>query len=335
MSHPLPSHMTAITAREFGGPEVLCPQSLAVPSPGPGEVLIRVAAAGLNRPDVVQREGHYPPPPGAPDTLGLEIAGVIVALGDSVSDIALGDQVCALVAGGGYAEYCLAPAAQVLPVPAGFSMVEAAAIPETFFTVWSNLFDRARLRAGETLLVHGGTSGIGTTAITLAKALGAYVLTTAGSDEKCAACLKLGADLAINYRNQDFVEAVKTATHGKGVDVILDMVGGDYTDRNLKSLGNDGRLVQIAFLQGPKVAINLLPVMLKRLTITGSTLRNREIAFKGAIAAALREHVWPLFEAGKCRPVIDSTFPLKDVINAHRRLDEGAHIGKIVLTLES
>lgn len=333
MSDTLPSHMTAVSIREFGGPEVLFPATRPVPQPGPGEVLIRVAAAGVNRPDAVQREGHYPPPPGAPDTLGLEVAGVIAAKGAGVDDFALGDAVCALVAGGGYAEYCVAPAGQVLPVPQGFSMIEAAAIPETFFTVWSNLFERAHLKAGETLLVHGGTSGIGTTAIMLARAMGVRVFTTAGSDDKCAACLKLGADLAINYRSQDFVEVIKTATDGKGVDVILDMVGGSYTDRNLRSLAVDGRLAQIAFLQGAKVEMSLLPVMLKRLTITGSTLRNREVAFKSAVAAALHSHVWPLFERGEIRPVIDSTFPLDQAVEAHRRLETSAHIGKIVLTV--
>lgn len=297
LSTPLPTQMTAIKIREFGGPDVLVPTTLPVPTPGPGEVLIRIAAAGVNRPDVVQREGNYPPPPGAPDTPGLEAAGTIVAIGEGVSGWRPGDEVCALLPGGGYAEYCLTPAAQVLPLPTGFSMVEAAAIPETFFTVWSNLFERARLKSGETLLVHGGTSGIGTTAIMLAKALGVTVFTTAGSDEKCAACRDLGADLAINYRSEDFVTAVQAATEGKGVDVILDMVGGDYTERNLKSLAVEGRLVQIAFLQGSKMTLNLMPVMLKRLTITGSTLRNREIAFKGHVAEALRQHVWPLFAA--------------------------------------
>lgn len=331
----LPENMTAITCTNFGGPEVLAPTRLAVPRPGPGEVLIKVAAAGVNRPDVIQRQGNYPPPPGAPDTLGLEVAGHIVAVGAGVKGHAVGEAVCALVAGGGYAEYCLAPAPQILPIPTNLSLVEAAALPETFFTVWSNLFDRARLEKGETLLVHGGASGIGTTAIMLGHAFGVRVITTAGSEEKAQVCRKLGADLAINYRTTDFVEAVKAATDGKGVDVILDMVGGDYTDRNVKCLAVEGRLVQIAFLKSSRVEVNLLPMMLKRLTLTGSTLRGRDIAFKGAIAAALKRHVWPLIEAGRVRPVVDSTYPLALAAEAHRRIDGGAHIGKIILTVTS
>lgn len=334
MSNIIPDEMKAVEVSKFGGPEVLSVARTSVPRPGTGEVLIKVAAAGVNRPDVVQREGNYPPPPGAPATPGLEVAGEIVALGTGVRDLNRGDRVCALVAGGGYAEYCLAPAVQCLPVPGDLTMAEAAALPETFFTVWSNVFDRAHLRPGERLLVHGGTSGIGTTAIQLAAAFGATVYATAGSAEKCARCTELGATRAINYREEDFAEVIKAETDGEGVNVILDMVGGDYIGRNIRSLAVEGRLVQIAFLKGPKAEVNFLPVMLKRLVLTGSTLRAREIPFKAAIAAELKDKVWPLIEAGKVRPVIDSTYPLARVVDAHKRIDSAGHVGKIVLTLE-
>ena len=326
-----PQTMTAIEIVKPGGPEVLVPGKRPVPTPGPGEVLIEVAAAGVNRPDVLQRKGGYPPPPGASDIPGLEVAGRIVAAGPDAGGLKVGDQVTALVAGGGYAEYCLAPAPQCLPVPKGLSAIEAAAIPETFFTVWTNVFDRGRLQAGESFLVHGGSSGIGTTAIQLAKAMGARVFATAGSKDKCRACEKLGAERGINYRDEDFVEIVKAAT-GQGVDVILDMVGGDYVARNFKALAPEGRLCYIAFLGGSKVEADLLPIMLKRLTVTGSTLRPRDIAFKGAIARNLRDKVWPLIEAGKIKPVIHKTFPLAQAAEAHRLMESSAHIGKIVLT---
>jgi putative PIG3 family NAD(P)H quinone oxidoreductase len=294
-------------------------------------VLIRVAAAGVNRPDLMQREGKYAPPPGVTDIPGLEVAGSIVEVGPDVAGLALGDEVCALVQGGGYAEYCTAPSAQCLPIPAGLSLVEAAALPETFFTVWHNVFERGRLAAGESLLVHGGASGIGTTAIQLGRAFGARVFTTAGSATKCAACVALGAERAIDYHGEDFVAVVRDATGGRGVDVILDMVGGDYTARNLECLAVEGRLVQIAFLQGPKSRLNLLPVLQKRLTITGSTLRPRSVEDKGRIAAALRKEVWPLLARGVVRPVIHATFPLPEAFRAHAVLEEGAHIGKVVL----
>lgn len=314
-----------------GGPEVLKPASRPLPVPKPGEVLIKVAAAGVNRPDVVQRLGLYPPPPGASDIPGLEIAGTVVAQGEGVAAPALGAQVCALVAGGGYAAYATAPAVCCLPIPAPLSLVEAAAIPETFFTVWHNVFERGALRAGESFLVHGGASGIGTTAIQLAKAFGAFVIATAGSAAKCEASIALGADMAINYRTHDFAEVIKNDT--QGVDVILDMVGGDYTGKNLKCLKPDGRLVQIAFLKGPKVEVDLLPVMVKRLTVTGSTLRPRDVAFKGRLAAALRDRVWPLLEAKAVSPQIDSILPLTQASEAHRRLESGGHVGKIVLRI--
>jgi putative PIG3 family NAD(P)H quinone oxidoreductase len=323
--------MTAIEIREAGGPEVLVPASRPVPEPGTGEVLIRVAAAGINRPDVLQRAGGYPPPPGASDIPGLEIAGDVVGLGDAVKGRKLGDRVMALVAGGGYAEYCTAPAAQCLPIPKGLDMIEAAAIPETFFTVWSNVFDRGRLKAGESILVHGGSSGIGTTAIQLAKAFGARVFTTAGSADKCAACEKLGAERAINYRDEDFVTVVRDLTGGAGVDVILDMVGGDYIARNIKALAPDGRLCQIAFLGGSKAEVDFLPMMLKRLTLTGSTLRPRPVEFKAAIARALEKNVWPLVEKGAVKPVLFKTLPLGQAAEAHRLMESSAHIGKIVL----
>ncbi len=335
MSHAVPTTMTAIEIRQPGGPDVLVPTSRPVPEPGPGEVLIRVVAAGVNRPDVLQRQGGYAPPPGASDIPGLEVAGEVVALGaalgDSADKLHIGDRVMALVAGGGYAEYCAAPAAQCLSIPKGLDMIEAAAMPETYFTVWSNVFDRGRLKAGESILIHGGSSGIGTTAIQLARAFGARVFATAGSAEKCAACEKLGAERAINYRDEDFVTVVRDATEGTGVDVILDMVGGDYIGRNIKALAPDGRLCQIAFLGGSKVELNFLPVMLKRLTLTGSTLRPRPVAFKAAIARSLAEKVWPLVEKGDIKPIIHKTLPLAEAAAAHHLMESSAHIGKIVL----
>jgi putative PIG3 family NAD(P)H quinone oxidoreductase len=326
--------MRVVTAPGPGGPEVLTLSTGPVPAPGPGEVLIRVAAAGVNRPDVLQREGKYPPPPGASPVLGLEVAGTIAALGPDVTTWAVGDPVCALLAGGGYAEYAVAPAAQCLRVPEGLSLIEAAAVPETFFTVWANVFQRGRLQAGESFLVHGGTSGIGTTAIQLAHAFGARVFATAGSDEKCAACRDLGADVAINYRTADFVDVVKTETQGQGVNVILDMVGGPYVQRNLKALAVEGRLVQIAFLQGSRQEIDLMPLMLKRLTLTGSTLRSRSVEEKGAIARELEARVWPLLASGRVKPVIHATFPLDQAAEAHRLMESSRHVGKIVLTVQ-
>jgi NADPH:quinone reductase len=331
VSPAAPSSMIAIAITAPGGPEVLQPRPHAVPGVSAGDVLIRVAAAGVNRPDLLQRQGKYAPPPGAPDTPGLEVAGTLVAIGASVAGWTLGDHVCALVAGGGYAEYCVAPAVQCLPVPRGFSMVEAAAIPETFFTVWTNVFDRGRLQAGETILIHGGASGIGTTAIMLARAFGATVYATAGTPEKCAACERLGATRAINYRTEDFLEVVRAATAGAGADLVLDMVGGDYVSRNLEVLAVEGRLVQIAFLRGGRVEVNLAPLMQKRLTFTGSTLRPRTPQEKGAIARALHQHVWPRFERGELRPVIHATFPLERASEAHAMLEAGEHVGKIVL----
>ena len=333
MGQALPETMTAIEIREPGGPEVLVPASRPRPDPGPGEVLVKVAAAGVNRPDVLQRLGGYPPPPGASDIPGLEIAGPIVDLGEGVDGWAPGDEVAALVTGGGYAEYCAAPAVQCLPVPKGLGLAEAAAMPETFFTVWSNVFDRGGLTAGESFLVHGGSSGIGTTAIQLARAFGARVFATAGSAEKCAACEALGAERAINYREEDFVAAAKEATGGKGLDLILDMVGGDYVQRNIEALAPDGRLVYIAFLGGSKVEVNLLPMMLKRLTLTGSTLRARSPEFKASIADNLRQKVWPLIEKGEVKPVIAESFPLAEAAAAHGLMESSTHIGKIVLTI--
>ena len=329
----IPDTMTAIEISTPGGPGVLLPVSRPVPLPGPAEILIRVAAAGVNRPDLMQRQGKYPPPPGASDIPGLEVSGTVAALGDQVTGWRVDDKVLSLVAGGGYAEYCVAPAAQCLPVPTGVSMEECAAIPETFCTVWTNVFDRGRLVRGETLLVHGGSSGIGTTAIQLGHAFGARVFATAGSTEKCAACERLGADRAINYRKDDFVTAVREATGGRGVDVILDMVGGDYLARNLELLAMDGRLVQISFLKGSQAEINLNPLMRKRLTLTGSTLRPRTPAEKGAILKALERAVWPLLAAGDVRPVLHATFPLRDASLAHAELEAGHHVGKIVLTI--
>jgi NADPH2:quinone reductase len=329
----LPESMRAIVAARPGGPDVLELQTRPRPVPGAGEILVKVEAAGVNRPDVFQRMGAYPPPPGAPDILGLEIAGEVVALGPGAQRYPLGARVTALVPGGGYAEYCLAHERVALPIPAGLSPVEAAAIPETFFTVWTNVFERGALKAGETLLVHGGSSGIGTTAIQLAKAFGARVATTVGSDDKARECVRLGADLAINYKSEDFVAMTLAATQGKGVDVILDMVGGDYTPRNHAAAAIDGRIVQIATLRGAKVEIDLRVVMAKRLYLTGSTLRPRSVAEKAVIADALRAKVWPLLAQGRCKPVIDSVFPLAEAAKAHERMESSAHVGKIVLTL--
>jgi NADPH2:quinone reductase len=327
----LPAEMTYIRIDRPGPPEVLVPARMAVPQPGPEEVLIRVAAAGVNRPDVLQRQGGYPPPPGASAVPGLEVAGEIVAVGSDVERWQIGDRVMALVASGGYAEYCIAPGPQVLPIPGDLEMVEAGAVPETFFTVWTNVFDRGRLQPGETFLVHGGSSGIGTTAIQLASAFGATVLATAGSADKCAACEKLGAARAINYREEDFVAAAREATGGKGVDLILDMVGGDYVEKNLAALRVEGRLVQIAWLKGAKVTANFTQLMVKRLTWTGSTLRPRSVEEKGAIARALEARVWPLLAAGKVRPQVFRTFPLAEAAKAHALMETSGHIGKIVL----
>jgi len=327
--------MTAIEIAEPGGPEVLRPVERPIQEPGPGELLIEVAAAGVNRPDVFQRMGRYDPPPGVTDIPGLEVAGRVAEVGADVTGWQVGDSVCALLAGGGYAEFCTVPAAQCLPIPKGLSSIEAAILPETFFTVWSNVFDRGRLKAGETLLVHGGTSGIGTTAIQLGKAFGAQVFATAGGADKCRACIELGADRAIDYRTEDFVQVVKEATGGKGVDVVLDMVGGDYIPRNIEAMAPDGRHVSIAFLRGPKVQVNLFPVMTKRLTLTGSTLRARPAADKAAIADQLLEKVWPLLEARQVKPVLHATFPLSGVADAHALMESSQHIGKIALIVRS
>ncbi|MEX0752944.1 MAG: NAD(P)H-quinone oxidoreductase [Xanthobacteraceae bacterium] len=316
-----------------GGPDALVPEQRPVPAPGPGEILVKVAAAGVNRPDVMQRQGLYPPPKGAPDIPGLEIAGEVVALEPDAKRWKIGDKVMALVVGGGYAEYCLAHEGHALPVPAKLSLVEAAAVPETFFTVWHNVFERGALRSGETLLVHGGTSGIGTTAIQLAKAFGANVIVTAGSPEKCEAARKLGADLAINYRTEDFVAATKSATGGKGADVILDIVGGDYIERNYEAAAVEGRIVQIAFQGSTRATVDFRRIMLKRLHHTGSTLRSRSVADKSAIARAIEAKVLPLLAEGRVRPVIDSTFPLAQAAAAHARMESSEHIGKIVLTI--
>jgi NADPH2:quinone reductase len=327
----LPATMTAIEIARPGGPEVLVAATRPVPAPGPGEVLVRVRAAGVNRPDVLQRQGGYAPPPGASDIPGLEVAGEVVATGAGVVWPALGERVMALVAGGGYAAYCVAPAAQCLPIPGDLSMVEAGGVPETFFTVWTNVFDRARLQAGETFLVHGGASGIGTTAIQLARQHGARVFATAGTAEKCAACERLGAERTVNYRSEDFVQVIKDATQGQGVDVILDMVGGDYTARNLALLREEGRLVQIAFLKGARVELDLNLLMRKRLTVTGSTLRPRSVAQKGAIADSLRATVLPWLADRRVRPPIHQTFPLAAAAAAHAALEADLHVGKIVL----
>jgi NADPH:quinone reductase len=324
--------MIAIEIREPGGPDVLVPVERPVPAPEAGEVLIRVAAAGVNRPDVFQRRGRYAPPPGASDIPGLEVSGVIDALGPDVAGWRVGDAVCALVTGGGYAEYCVAPAPQCLPVPRGMDVVTAGAIPETFFTVWTNVFQRGRLQPAESLLVHGGSSGIGTTAIQLAKAKGSRVFATAGSAEKCAACERLGAERGINYRDADFVAAVRELTGGRGVDVVLDMVGGDYFARNIEVLAVEGRLVEIATLQGVKAELNIQTIMVRRLTVTGSTLRPRPVADKAVIAFELQEHVWPLLESGTVKPIVHATFPLRDAAAAHRVMESSAHIGKLLLT---
>lgn len=326
-----PTQTFAIEIAEFGAAKVLKPSQRLLPPLKAGQVLIKVAAAGVNYADVMQRKGVYPPPAGITDILGLEVSGTIVAVAEDVQNWQSGDEVCALVSGGGYAEFCIAEAGSVLPIPAGLNFIEAAALPETFFTVWSNLFDRAQLQRGETVLIHGGSSGIGTTAIQLAKAFGATVIITAGSDEKCQFCKTLGADLAINYRSQDFVAAVNAFTNGNGVDVILDMVGGDYLPRNLKCLNFDGRLVHIALKNGIKSEINLLPVLQKRLTITGSTLRGRDGEFKAAIARQLHTQVWSLLAAKKIKPIIHAIFPLTEASQAHQLLESSQHIGKIIL----
>jgi NADPH:quinone reductase len=325
--------MIAVEIRNPGGPDELVTAQRPTPAPGPGDVLIRVAAAGVNRPDVMQRLGHYPPPPGASDIPGLEVAGTIVEAGPDAGAWRAGDRVCALVAGGGYAEYCVAPALLCLPVPRDMDVVHAAAIPETFFTVWTNLFDRGRLQAGESVLIHGGSSGIGTTAIQLARARSSRVFVTAGTADKCKACERLGAERAFNYRETDFVAATREATGGRGVDVVLDMVGGDYLPRNLEVLAAGGRLVQIAVLGGAKGTLNLITMMQRRLTLTGSTLRARPVADKAVIAAQLRANVWPLLEAGTVRPEIHATFPLARAADAHRLMESGEHIGKIVLVV--
>ena len=329
----IPNTMRAVEITQPGKPEVLKVGTRPVPQARAGEVLIRVAAAGVNRPDVMQRTGHYPVPPGASDIPGLELAGDIVALGEGVKEWRVGDAVTALVQGGGYAEYCTAPAPQCLPVPKGTTPIEAASLPETFFTVWSNVFDRAGLKAGESFLVQGGSSGIGVTAIQMVKAFGHTVFATAGSAEKCEACVRLGADRAINYKTEDFAAVVKEATAGKGVNVILDMVGGDYVERELKCLADDGRIAVIAFLGGTKATINLSEILRRRLTISGSGLRPRSVEFKGAIARNLRDKVWPLIESGKIKAVIHKTFPLAEAARAHELMESSQHIGKIVLTV--
>ena len=328
-----PQTMTAVAISTPGGPEVLKPTSVPTPKPGPGQVLVKVAAAGVNRPDVAQRMGVYPPPPGHSPLPGLEIAGTVAEVGAGVTRWKVGDSVCALVNGGGYAQYCIAEETAGLPIPGGLDMVKAAAVPETFFTVWNNVFERGALKSGEWFLVHGGTSGIGTTAIQLAKAFGARVLATAGSADKCKACLDLGADRAINYKTEDFVAAAKDATGGKGVDVILDMVSGDYVEKNIIAAADDGRIVQIATLGGADVKINIARLMMKRITLTGSTLRPRTREVKAGFARALESKVWPLIAAGKVKVVMDSTFPLAQAAEAHRRLELSQHIGKIVLTV--
>lgn len=330
----LPESMKAIAIEgKGGGPDVLKPETRPVPRPGQGELLIRVAASGVNRPDVLQRKGNYPPPPGAPDIPGLEIAGEVAAVGLDARRFKVGDRITALVTGGGYAEYCLADERAALPYPDGYDAIQSACLPETFFTVWQNVFVRGGLKAGERFLVHGGTSGIGVTAIQLAKAFGATVYATAGSAEKCDACVKLGATLAINYREEDFVSVLKAETGGKGVDFILDMVGGDYVERNIQAVAEEGRIHQIAFQTGSRVTVDLMRLMLKRVTLTGSTLRPRTMEVKGRLAQGLQEQVWPLLASGQIKPVIDSTFPLDAASEAHRRMETNAHIGKIILTI--
>jgi NADPH2:quinone reductase len=329
----LPAQMTVIGISKPGGPEVLLPETRAVPVPGPGEILIKVQAAGVNRPDVSQRSGSYPPPPGASDLPGLEVAGEVVALGDGATKHKLGDRVMSLVAGGGYAQYCIAQDAQAMAVPPALSMQEAGAIPETLMTVWHNVFERGALQPGETLLIHGGSSGIGTMAIQLAKALGSKVIVTVGSKDKADACVRLGADRAVNYKTEDFVAEVKTATNGAGANVILDMVGGDYIERNYEAAAMDGRIVQIAFLGGPKSNVNFVKLMVKRLHHTGSTLRPRSNADKAAMVAAIEAKVMPLLRDRRVKPLMDSTFPLQKAADAHRRMETSEHIGKIVLTV--
>lgn len=331
----IPATMQAIDPAAPGGPEVLVAVERPVPQPGSGEVLIRVAAAGINRPDVLQRKGGYPPPPGAPSIPGLEVAGTVVALGEGVPPELLGQSICALIAGGGYAEYAVAPAGQCLPIPEGVSMSEAAALPETLFTVWTNLFERGYATEGDTVLVHGGTSGIGSMAISLCKAFGITILVTAGSDDKCLAAERLGADHAINYKERDFVAEVKALTGGKGVAVVLDMVGGDYVSRNLQCLADDGRHVSIAVQGGATATIPIFEIMRRRLTLTGSTLRPRDLSFKALVADEIHRQVWPHVEAGRVRPVIDRTYPLAQAAAAHRRMEAGDHVGKIVLTMEA
>ena len=330
---PLPLDMTVVEIAAPGGPEQLKPAVRPVPRPGDGEVLVKVAAAGVNRPDVMQRQGRYPPPPGASDLPGLEIAGEIVALGPKVAGLSIGDSVMALLAGGGYAEYAVAAAPLCLPIPAGITVVEAGAIPETFFTVWTNLFDRGRCKAGDTVLIHGGTSGIGTTAIQLAAAWGARVFATAGSEDKARACERLGAARGINYRTEDFVEVMRAATQGHGADVILDMVAGSYVARNLDIAALEGRIVMISQLGGSRAEINTGVILTKRLTLTGSTLRSRTVAQKAAVADAVRENIWPILASGRARPVIHATFPLAEAAEAHRLMETSSHIGKIVLTI--
>ena len=327
----IPQSMNYIQIEKHGDPEVLKLHSMPVPEPGPGEVLIKIAAAGVNRPDIMQRKGLYPPPPGATDVPGLEVSGTVVSIGQNVSEPPINSEVCALVTCGGYAEYCLAAASICLPVPEKISLVNAAGIPETFFTVWKNVFNRGQLKAGESLLVHGGSSGIGTTAIQLGKAFGATVYTTAGTSDKCEFCNNLGADAAINYREQDFSEEIKRLTEGKGVNVILDMVGGPYFPKNIRLLADEGRLVQIALMQGSKAEVDFRSLLLKRVTLTGSTLRPRSVEEKTKIAQALQKNVWPLLESGAIRPIIHQTFPLKQASEAHLLMESSAHIGKILL----
>lgn len=327
--------MMCIEISEPGGPDVLKTAQRNVPDVAEGEVLVKVVCAGVNRPDVIQRKGLYPPPPGASDLLGLEISGEVVALGAGVDGLQIGDQVCALTNGGGYAQYCNVPVQQCLPIPVGLTMEEAACVPETFFTVWFNLYLQGGLQAGQSVLVHGGSSGIGTTAIQMAHALGSTVFTTAGNDDKCLACRDLGASLAVNYNEADFVNAVKEATNGKGVDMILDMVGGDYIARNIKCLAKKGRLINIAYLQGSKAEVNFMSVMMKQLTITGSTLRQQPLNIKGHIAAQLRETVWPLIENGKIKPVLHKAFAMNEACHAHELMESSQHIGKIVLNVQS
>lgn len=334
MQSPVPAQMQVVEITRPGGPDVLKSATRPVPQPRAGEVLIQVAAAGVNRPDCLQRAGAYAPPPGASDLPGLEVAGTVLRLGQGVNEWKIGDQVCALTPGGGYAQYCVTPAAHCLPLPRGLDPIQAASLPETFFTVWINVFERARLTAGETLLVQGGASGIGVTAIQMARAFGHRVFATAGSAEKCTACEQLGAERGINYRAEDFVEVVKQLTGGKGADVILDMVGGDYVPRELKCLAADGRLSLIAFLGGTKATLDLSDILFRRLTITGSTLRPRSVEYKAAVAQALHQRVWPLIDTGAIRPVIYRTFPLAQAAEAHALMESGAHIGKIVLEVQ-